>query len=74
VFNRVIGTEIPEMKGDIRTLDDKISGIETSVEIIKTKVLNGSLRGIKPLQFWSTLGGIILTFGTIILWIMGQLK
>ena len=73
-FEQVIDKEIPAMKKSIEGLDDKFGKMNESVILIKDKVLNGSLSGVSPLKFWSSIGGIILTFGTVIIWILGQIK
>jgi hypothetical protein len=72
-FKQVVKVQIPEMKKSIDELDKKFDDMNDSVVIIKDKVLNGSL-GIKAWKIWSAIGGIILTFGTIIIWILGQIK
>jgi hypothetical protein len=72
-FARVVEVEIPEMKDSIKSLDEKVETINDAVIIIKDKVING-YKMVAPWKIWSAIGGIFLTFGTIIVWILGQLK
>lgn len=69
-----ISIEIPDIKKSVQCLDKKFDIMNNSLILIKDKVLNGSQKSVSPFKFWSLFGGIILTFGTIIIWILGQLK